>query len=112
MRGPDEHYPAPCRLHPQEQAQGRFRGGAARRDSSPSRPDGLNPDTLVVYDDNGRSGSRLLLTKRRGYHLLMEAAQRDEISVVYARVIDRLGRDTEEGLRLYRVLQGARRRHR
>jgi hypothetical protein len=59
--------------------------------------DGLDPDTLVVYDDNGRSGDRLLLTKRRGYHLLMEAAERDEMSVVYARVIDRLGRDTEEG---------------
>lgn len=69
--------------------------------------DGIDPDSLVVLDDNGRSGDVRKLAARRGYLRLVEAVERGEVSTLYVRVLDRLGRDTGEGLRLYELLDRA-----
>lgn len=66
---------------------------------------GIDPDSLAVYDDNGRSGDRAKLKDRRGYHAMLDAVERGEVSAVLIRVLDRLGRDVEESLRFARVLK-------
>lgn len=67
-----------------------------------------NGDTIApghIYDDNGRSGSRAGLARRRGYLELLDAVERDEVSTVYVRVNDRLGRGMTEHSRLWDVLE-------
>jgi DNA invertase Pin-like site-specific DNA recombinase len=66
---------------------------------------GFDPETLVVFDDNGRPGDRGKLKARRGYTAMLEAIERREVSAVFVRVLDRLGRDVEESLRFARVLK-------
>lgn len=66
------------------------------------RADGHNGDT-IVYDDHGRSGDRAKLGKRTAWAEMLEAIERNEVSAVYVRVLDRTGRSLEEWLRFLRV---------
>ena len=69
----------------------------ARRDGYEGEP--------AVYDDWARSGDRAKLAKRTAWRDLNDAIERDEISTVYVRVLDRTGRSLEEWLRFLRVCQ-------
>jgi DNA invertase Pin-like site-specific DNA recombinase len=81
---------------------------AAVRDIA--RRDGTDPDSLVVLDDNGKSGDIKKIGARRGYAGLCDAIERGDVSTIYVRVLDRLGRDTGEGLRLYELIERKRTR--
>jgi hypothetical protein len=57
--------------------------------------DGIDPARLTFYDDWGRSGTR---RDRPAYVRLRADIAEGRVEVVYARSVDRLGRDEQEGI--------------
>ena len=69
--------------------------------------DGINPESVVFYDDWGYAGSRI---DRPAYVRLRGDIGEGRVTVVYARSVDRLGRNVDEGIAFedFAQLRGAR----